>query len=390
MALTKVKLFIPALPGCSRRLLSNLWNPRGLTVGTTQRRNLHSSLHIKNLPRAQYGGRHTVTVMAGDGVGPELMAHLQEVFHCAGAPVDFEEVMLNHTTSDEDYENAVLAVKRNGVAIKGNVETVFDTIGVTSRNLALRAELDLFANVVCCKSVKGVETRHNNIDLVVIRENTEGEYRQLEHENVDGVIESLKIITAKGSNRIAKYAFDYAVRHGRKKVTAVHKANIMKLGDGLFLECCHQMSKNYPDVEFDSLIVDNCSMQMVSKPQQFDVILLPNLYGNIIANIGAGLVGGPGMVPGLNVGELYAVFETGTRNTGRHVAGKNLANPSAMLLAGADMLDYLGLGYHGDLIHNAVNSVLGDGKFHTPDIGGTALTTDVVSEIIRRIEYEGC
>jgi isocitrate dehydrogenase (NAD+) len=341
-----------------------------------------------SLPKACYGGWHTVTLIPGDGVGPELMQHVKEVFRYAGVPVDFEEVQLNSTvTEDEDIDNALLAIKRNGVALKGNLITKLDP-GFKSRNVELRSELDLYANVVHCKSIPGVPTRHQDINIVIIRENTEGEYSQLEHESAGGVVESLKIITEFKSTRIAKYAFEYAKKHGRKKVTAVHKANIMKLGDGLFLECCRRVSEQYPHIEFEGMIVDNCSMQMVSRPQQFDVMVLPNLYGNIIANIGAGLVGGPGVVPGVNVGDEFAVFESGTRNTGKNIAGKNIANPSAILLASAEMLAHMGLSEHGKLIKESIYKVMSQDQVHTPDIGGMATTVDVVQAVIKHIQSQ--
>ncbi|CAH1784561.1 unnamed protein product [Owenia fusiformis] len=350
-----------------------------------QNNQLHTSQPLASL----YGGRHTVTFMPGDGVGPELMGHIKEVFRFAGAPVDFEEIdFSSNNSTDADMDNAMLAIKRNGIAIKGNRETNFDTPGFKSRNVQLRTELDLFANVLWCKSIDGVKTRHDNIDIIIIRENTEGEYKNLEHENVSGVVESLKIITADASRRIAKYAFDFATKHGRKKVTAIHKANIMKLGDGLFLKCCKEVSELYPDIQYDSMIVDNCSMQLVSKPQQFDVMVMPNLYGNIISNIGAGLVGGPGVVPGMNVGTDYAVFESGCRNTGKHIAGKNIANPTGMLLAGVDLLVYLGLEQHAGLIQDSVINTISQKEYQTPDLGGQATSTEVVQAIIDDIKFK--
>ncbi|KAL5013767.1 hypothetical protein ScPMuIL_008037 [Solemya velum] len=332
---------------------------------------------------AKYGGRNTVTVLTGDGVGPELLNHVQEVFRHAGAPVDFEELEINSSTNDiEHMDSALLSVKRNGVALKGNIETRFDDLTFASMNVALRTKLELFASIVWCKSIPGIPARHENVDIVLIRENTEGEYSNLEHESVSGVIESLKIITAAKSTRIAKYAFDYAVKHGRKKVTAIHKANIMKLADGLFLQCCRDVAKSYPDIEFSDMIVDNASMQMASKPQQFDVMVLPNLYGNILGNIAAGLIGGPGLVPGHNIGSDYAVFETGTRNSGRSMKGKNIANPTGMLLASCDMLDYLGHSKHGTLIRDSVMNVLSNKQLQTRDLGGQASTSEVIQAII--------
>ncbi|XP_045164560.2 isocitrate dehydrogenase [NAD] subunit gamma, mitochondrial-like isoform X2 [Mercenaria mercenaria] len=335
---------------------------------------------------SKYGGRNTVTVLTGDGVGPELLKHVQEIFRYAGAPVVFEEVNINVETTDEEFLNqALLSVGRNGVALKGNIATNHEST-VPSMNVKLRTDLKLFGSIVRCKSMPGVPTRHAGIDMVLIRENTEGEYSNLEHENVQGVIESLKIITEAKSTNIARYAFEYAKKHGRKKVTAVHKANIMKLGDGLFLNCCRNVSKDYPEIEFNDMIIDNASMQMVSRPQQFDVLVMPNLYGNILSNIATGLVGGSGVVGGMNIGEDYAVFEMGTRNTGLSLKGKNIANPTGLLLASCDMLDYLGHYRHATLIRESVLNVLNEKKVHTPDLGGQATTTDVVQAIIQELK----
>ncbi|XP_064607113.1 isocitrate dehydrogenase [NAD] subunit gamma, mitochondrial-like isoform X2 [Liolophura sinensis] len=336
--------------------------------------------------KAQYGGRHTVTLLPGDGIGPELLGHVQEVYRYAGAPINFEVVEITSETTDPEFmRNALLSVKRNGVALKGNLETKESDLTSRSMNVALRTNLDLFANVIWCKSIPGVRTRHKDIDVILIRENTEGEYSNLEHENVPGVIESLKIITAEKSKQIAKYAFDYAVKHNRKKVTAVHKANIMKLGDGLFLECCRIVSEAYPQIEFSNMIIDNCSMQMVSAPEQFDVMVMPNLYGNILGNIAAGLIGGAGVVAGMNIGKEYAVFEAGTRNTGKSIKGKNVANPTGMLMAGCDLLNYLGHNKHATLIRDSVMKVLSDLQIQTPDLGGQATTAEVVQSIIEDI-----
>ncbi|KAG2456134.1 IDH3G dehydrogenase, partial [Polypterus senegalus] len=230
------------------------------------------------------------------------------------------------------------------VTQSGNIETNHTMPpSHKSRNNLLRTSLDLYSNVIHCRSMPGLQTRHKDIDIIIIRENTEGEYSSLEHESVPGVVESLKIITKSNSLRIAEYAFKLAREQGRKKVTAVHKANIMKLGDGLFLQCCKEVAAGYPDITFENMIVDNTTMQLVSRPNQFDVMVMPNLYGNVVSNVCAGLVGGPGLVPGANYGRDYAVFETATRNTGKSIAGKNIANPTAMLLASCMMLDHLRL-----------------------------------------------
>ncbi|CAJ1085263.1 isocitrate dehydrogenase subunit gamma%2C mitochondrial isoform X2 [Cheilinus undulatus] [Xyrichtys novacula] len=342
-------------------------------------------------PPAKYGGRHTVTLIPGDGIGPELLNHVREVFRFSCVPVDFEVVHVNSALETEvDINNAITAIRRNGVALKGNIETKHTMApSVKSRNNLLRTSLDLFANVMHCQSLPGVQTRHKNIDIMIIRENTEGEYSSLEHESVSGVVESLKIITRNNSLRIAEYAFRLAREKGRRKVTAVHKANIMKLGDGLFLECCREVASGYPDITFESMIVDNTTMQLVSKPQQFDVMVMPNLYGNIVSNVCAGLVGGPGLVPGANYGRDYAVFETATRNTGKSIANRNIANPTAMLLASCMMLDHLELYDHASSIRNAVLTTMNETRLHTADIGGQGTTLEVVQSIMRFIQSKG-
>lgn len=322
-----------------------------------------------------------MTLIPGDGVGPEMVTAVKDIFRYIGAPVDFEELNLSGLNlSDEDtfsdtLEDVVTSVKRNGAAIKGNIFTPLDQPTFKSLNVELRLQLDLFANVVRCKSIPGIPVRHGDVDLVIIRENTEGEYSHIEHENVDGVIESFKVMTEEKCTKVAKYAFDFAVKHGRKKVTAVHKANIMKLGDGLFLQCCEEVSKSYPDIEFNSMIIDNCCMQLVSNPEQFDVMVMPNLYGNIVSNIGASLVGGPGIVPGENIGGDYAVFESGSRHTGLDIKGKNVSNPMSLLFASTLMLEHLGWNAYGDMIHSAILRVVQKGV-KTADIGGGHLTTD--------------
>ncbi|XP_043911398.1 isocitrate dehydrogenase [NAD] subunit gamma, mitochondrial [Protopterus annectens] len=305
----------------------------------------------------------------------------------ACVPVDFEEVCVNSASEDEDdIYNAITAIRRNGVALKGNIETKHTMPpSHKSRNNLLRTSLDLYANVIHCQSLPGVQTRHKDIDILIVRENTEGEYSSLEHESVPGVVESLKIITKANSLRIAEYAFQLAREKGRKKVTAVHKANIMKLGDGLFLHCCKEVAAGYPDITFDNMIVDNTTMQLVSRPQQFDVMVMPNLYGNVVNNVCAGLVGGPGLVPGANYGNNYAVFETATRNTGKSIATKNIANPTAMLLASCMMLDHLKLHDDAATIRKAVLTTMNEHRMHTPDIGGQGTTSEVVQAILKQI-----
>merc|ERR1712241_1619684 len=342
---------------------------------------------LAKIPAAKYGGRHTVTCMPGEGIGPEMMGHLKQVYKEAAVPVDFEMIELDPSTDNyDDLYNAISSVRRNGVGIKGNIETKTIRPDIKSRNVEMRNELDLFVNVLHCTSKKGVKTRHENIDIAVVRQNTEGEYAMLEHENVPGVVESLKITTAANTKRLVHYAFQYAEKHGRKKVTLVHKANIMKMTDGLFLSVAAEVAKEYPHIKFNDMIIDNCCMQLVSNPWQFDVMILTNLYGTIVSNLVCGLIGGPGTMAGINVGPRYAIFEPATRNTGSSLVGTNRANPCAMLNASADMLAHLSLDYHSNLVREAVDRTVNVDKVHTEDLGGNATSMDVVQNVIDHIK----
>nr|ACO15167.1 Isocitrate dehydrogenase subunit gamma, mitochondrial precursor [Caligus clemensi] len=340
------------------------------------------------LGSARYGGRHTVTLLPGDGIGPEMMGHVKQVFKYSGAPIYFEDVTLDTTDSEQDMFNAISSIKRNGCGIKGNIETKSNEPNMKSRNVAMRNELDLFVNVLKCKSQSGIQTRHADIDICLIRQNTEGEYAMLEHENVPGVVESMKITTEKSVERLCRYAFDLAVRDGRKKVTIVHKANIMKITDGLFLSVGKRVAKDYPGIECNDMIIDNTCMQLVSNPWQFDVMILTNLYGTIVTNLICGLIGGPGIVSGGNFGPNCAIFEPGTRNTGSQLVGKNLANPCAMLNAGADLLEYLELHKHAASIRNAIDKTLNSDQVLTTDLGGEASSTDMVQNIIKYVKED--
>ncbi|XP_040275381.1 isocitrate dehydrogenase [NAD] subunit beta, mitochondrial isoform X1 [Bufo bufo] len=341
--------------------------------------------HTQVEPVKSEGAFH-VTMIPGDGVGPELMHSVKEVFKAADVPVEFDEFHLSEVqnmASPERLDEVLASMQANRVAIKGKIHTPMEYKGeLASYEMRLRRKLDLFANVVHVSSLPGYKTRHNNLDLVIIREQTEGEYSSLEHESVSGVIACLKIITREKSNRIAKFAFDYATKKGRSKVTAVHKANIMKLGDGLFLQCCQEVAELYPRIQFETMIIDNCCMQLVQNPYQFDVLVMPNLYGNIIDNLAAGLVGGAGVVPGESYSAEYAVFETGARHPFAQAVGRNIANPTAMLLTATNMLRHLNLEYHSNLISDAVKKVIKQGKVRTRDMGGYSTTTDFIKAII--------
>ncbi|XP_067884713.1 isocitrate dehydrogenase [NAD] subunit beta, mitochondrial isoform X2 [Heterodontus francisci] len=330
-----------------------------------------------------------VTMIPGDGVGPELMHVVKEVFKAAEVPVRFDEHHVSEVqnmASEEKLEEVLNSMRSSRVAIKGKIYTPMDYKGeLSSYEMKLRKKLDLFANVVHVNSLPGYPTRHNNLDLVIIREQTEGEYSSLEYETTRGVIECLKIITREKSRRIAKFAFDYATKKGRSKVTAVHKANIMKLGDGLFLQCCKEMAELYPNIKYESVIIDNCCMQLVSNPHQFDVLVMPNLYGNIIDNLAAGLVGGAGVVPGESFSAEYAVFETGARHPFSQAMGRNIANPTAMLLSSANMLKHLNLEFHSTLVSEAVKKVIKLGKVRTPDMGGYSTSAEFTSAVIANL-----
>jgi len=337
-------------------------------------------------PVSKPEGRTKCTLIPGDGVGPELMQSMQEVLEAAGAPVDFETFFL----SDIQYslsakiDDVINSILRNGICMKGILASPV-TGEKTSLNYQLRSRLDLFANVVKIQSLQGIASRHKNIDVIVIREQTEGEFSSLEHETVKGVIECYKIVTAEKSRRIAKFAFDYATKFGRKKVTAVHKANIMKLGDGLFLRSCEEIAKLYPKIQFEQMIIDNCTMQMVSNPHQFDVLVMGNLYGAIIDNLGSGMVGGAGVVGGASYSPDSVVFEPGARHTYSEAVGKNVANPTAILICASSMLFHVNLQYHSRMIFNALAKVIKSGKHLTKDLGGQSSTNDFTYAVIRAL-----
>ncbi|KAL1497583.1 hypothetical protein ABEB36_008518 [Hypothenemus hampei] len=354
-------------------------------------RNLHATTSINSPTLAERPDtRVSATLIPGDGVGPELVYSVQEVFKAAGIPVDWESYFFSEVnpTLSAPLEDVAKSISKNRVALKGILATpdYSHTGELQTLNMKLRNELDLYANVVHVKSLPGIKCRHSNIDCVIIREQTEGEYSALEHESVKGVVECLKIVTAKKSQRIAKFAFDYAVKNNRKKVTAVHKANIMKLGDGLFLRSCEEMAKLYPKIEFEKMIVDNCTMQMVSKPQQFDVMVTPNLYGNIVDNLASGLVGGAGVVSGSSYSADCVVFEPGARHTFSEAVGKNVANPTAMLLCASKLLRHVNLPVYSEMVRNAVEKVLQDGKVRTKDIGGQSSTQEFTYAVIANLQ----
>jgi isocitrate dehydrogenase (NAD+) len=331
---------------------------------------------------------YTVTLIPGDGIGPEVSAAAVRVLTATGLDFEFETQMAGAEAMGREGvalpPHALDSIRKNKLALKGPTGTPIGT-GHRSVNVELRKTLDLYANVRPVRTLPGVKSRYDNVDLVIFRENTEDLYSGLEHVVVPGVVESIKIITEKASTRIAKYAFAYARSHGRKRITAVHKANIMKLSDGLFLDCCRKVAAEYKDVAYDEMIVDNCCMQLVLDPTRFDSLLLENLYGDIVSDLCAGFIGGLGMAPGANIGETTAVFEA-VHGTAPDIAGKNKANPMALILSAAMLLDHIGETDAGRRVREAVNEVLREGKHVTGDLGGKAGTTEVAEAIAVRVE----
>jgi isocitrate dehydrogenase (NAD+) len=331
---------------------------------------------------------YTVTLIPGDGIGPEVAAAAVRVLSATGIDFRWETEQAGAATVASEGtalpERVLAAIRRNGVALKGPTATPVG-VGHRSVNVALRKELDLYANLRPVRSYPGVKSRYEAVDLVVIRENTEDLYSGLEHVVVPGVVESIKIITRKASTRIARFAFDYASRNGRRKITAVHKANIMKLSDGLFLDCCREVAAQYAAISYDEIIVDNACMQLVLDPHQFDTLLLENLYGDIVSDLCAGLVGGLGLAPSGNIGETGALFEA-VHGTAPDIAGKNRANPVALVLSSAMMLEHLGETSAAGWVRSAVRDTLSEGRTLTPDLGGNAGTSDVAEAIAARVE----
>jgi isocitrate dehydrogenase (NAD+) len=323
--------------------------------------------------------KHKITLLPGDGIGPEVTASVVAIIECASVDVEWEKYFVGSEAisrfGDPLPQEVLDSILRNKVGLKGPVTTPVGT-GFQSINVRLRKTLDLYANLRPVKSLPNVKTRYDNIDLIVVRENTESLYAGLEHEVVPGVVESLKIITERASMRIARFAFEYARTHGRKRITAVHKANIMKLSDGLFLKCFRDVAKDYPNIQSDDRIVDNLCMQLVMNPNQFDVLLLENLYGDIVSDLTAGLVGGLGVVGGANIGENGAVFEA-VHGSAPDIAGQNKANPLALLQSAVMMLQHVGEVAAAKRIIDAIVKVLGSGPdSRTRDIGGSGTTSD--------------
>ncbi|KAL3597753.1 hypothetical protein D5086_009390 [Populus alba] len=329
-----------------------------------------TSRSVTYMPRPGDGAPRAVTLIPGDGIGPLVTDAVEQVMNAMHAPVYFEKYEV-HGDMNRFPAEVIESIKKNKVCLKGGLKTPVGG-GVSSLNVSLRKELDLYASLVNCFNLPGLPTRHENVDIVVIRENTEGEYSGLEHEVVPGVVESLKVITKFCSERIAKYAFEYAYLNNRKQVTAVHKANIMKLADGLFLESCREVATKYPSIKYSEIIVDNCCMQLVSKPEQFDVMVTPNLYGNLVANTAAGIAGGTGVMPG------------GMNLVTSSSSAKDFSLPSLTSYSSISLPCHVVFGNYR--LETAVKRVISEGKCRTKDLGGDSTTQEVVDAVIANLD----
>jgi isocitrate dehydrogenase (NAD+) len=332
--------------------------------------------------------KRAVTLIPGDGVGPEVIGTAVKVIEAAGVDLEWDHQLAGAAAQRRFGtpvpDQLLASLKRTGVAFKGPLETRVGE-GYRSINVYLRKAFDLYANLRPVKSQAGVQTPFRGVDLIVIRENTEDLYAGIEHQVAPGVVESVKIITARASTRIARFAFEFARRNQRRAVTAIHKANIMKLSDGLFLKCAQRVARDYPDIAYEEQIVDAACMRLVTEPRTFDVLLLENLYGDIVSDLCAGLVGGLGVVPGANYGEHGAIFET-VHGTAPDIAGKGIANPVAAIMTGAMLLDYLGHPRISERIRDAVRSVLKAARVLTPDLGGKADTDEMAAAVVRALK----
>ncbi len=328
-----------------------------------------------------------ITLIPGDGIGPEISNAVTKIIEAAGLKIDWDVQTAGADVAEKEGsplpQRVIDSIRQNKVALKAPVTTPIGK-GFRSVNVALRKELDLYANIRPCRNIEGIKTPFDNVNLVVVRENTEDLYAGIERQIDDDTAESIKIITRKASTRIVKYAFDYALKYGRKKVHAVTKANICKLSDGLFLECARHVAKDYPQIEYKEILVDNLCMQLVQNPSQFDVLVLPNLYGDIVSDLTAGLIGGLGVAQGANIGTECAVFEP-VHGSAPDIKGQNKANPTALLICAVNMLKHIEENETAQKIENALYNVIKEGKVLTADLGGNATTTEYTSEVIKHL-----
>ncbi|KAF2678755.1 isocitrate dehydrogenase [NAD] subunit 2, mitochondrial [Lentithecium fluviatile CBS 122367] len=334
-------------------------------------------------------GKYTVTLIEGDGIGPEIAQSVKDIYSAANVPIKWEPVDVTPRLKDGKTvipDEAIESVEKNYVALKGPLATPVGK-GHVSLNLTLRRTFNLFANVRPCRSIVGFKTPYDNVDTVLIRENTEGEYSGIEHVVVDGVVQSIKLITREASERVLRYAFQHARDIGRKKVRAVHKATIMKMSDGLFLSTARDVSKDFPDIEFDAELLDNTCLKMVTDPLPYNdkVLVMPNLYGDILSDMCAGLIGGLGLTPSGNIGDECSIFEA-VHGSAPDIAGKQLANPTALLLSSMMMLRHMGLGDHANNIEQAIFKTIAEGKTITGDLGGKAKTYEYADAVIKALK----
>ncbi len=331
--------------------------------------------------------KHECTLIPGDGIGPEVTDAALQVIAAAGVEIHWISVVAGAEAMKKHGvplpPSVVDTIRHTRTALKGPVTTPIGK-GFVSVNVSLRKTLDLYACVRRARNIPGLRTPFDGVDLIVVRENTEGMYSGIEHEVIPGVVETLKIVTERASLRIAEYAFSLAVREKRRLVTAVHKANIMKMSDGLFLDCCRRVSSRYPDIEYNERIVDNTCMQLVTNPGQFDILVMENFYGDFISDLTAGLVGGLGVVPGANFGAEYALFEA-VHGSASDIAGKGIANPTAVILSGVELLRHIGEAEAAERISKAVHRVIGEVTRRTPDLGGKATTREFTEAVIKAL-----
>jgi len=367
------------------KIFGGLFSKQGLSKASTVR------VLTGNLQRnySNDSSIRKVTLIPGDGIGPEISKSVERIFEAAQAPIEFESVDVTPVVGLDGKTQipaeAIESVNNNKIGLKGPLGTPIGK-GHVSLNLTLRRTFNLFANVRPCRSIEGYRTAYDDVNIVTIRENTEGEYSGIEHMVVDGVVQSIKLITRKASERIANYAFDYARANNRTSVTAVHKANIMRLSDGLFLQCCREASEKNPDIQYQEVFLDTTCLNMVKDPSMFDVLVMPNLYGDILSDLGAGLIGGLGLTPSGNIGmDGVAVFEA-VHGTAPDIAGQDKANPTALLLSGVMMLRHMKLNSYADVIESACFRTIAEGQATTGDLGGRASCTQYTDEIIRHIE----
>lgn len=337
--------------------------------------------------RSFASGVRKVTLIPGDGIGPEIAAAVQKIFATAQVPIEWEAVDVTPVRNADGKfglpQAAIDSVNRNQIGLKSPLATPVGK-GHRSLNLALRKEFNLYANVRPCRSMEGYKTLYDDVDVVTIRENTEGEYSGIEHEIVDGVVQSIKLITEEASRRVADYAFKYAKDNHRQKVTVVHKANIMRMSDGLFLRCCRETADKYPEIKFEEKYLDTVCLNMVQDPSQFDVLVMPNLYGDILSDMCAGLVGGLGLTPSGNMGLNGALFEA-VHGTAPDIAGKDLANPTALLLSSVMMLRHMELNSYADKIQKACFDTIKEAKYLTGDLGGKAKCSEYTNSICEKV-----